>query len=167
MASTVHPDPGPRAAGTGADPRLRSSRPDVPAADGDPEGELVELVIGLMETMKDDLFTAAEAEGLTPPQAFLLRLLDEPAPMRALADTLGYDASNITALADKLEARGLVERQLDPADRRVRRLALTDEGRAVRQHLQQRLHRGATVLERLDAADRAQLRDLLRRAVSP
>ena len=161
MATATPPHPG-----TAGGP-LRSSRPDLPAAEGDPEGELVELVIGLMETMKTDLFAAAEAEDLAPPQAFLLRLLDEPAPMRDLAETMGYDASNITALADKLEGRGLVERQQDPADRRVRRLALTTEGRAVRDRLQRRLHSEATVLARLDEAERAELRELLRRAVTP
>ena len=162
----VSATPSPATGGPVAGGGLRSSRPDLPAADGDTTGELVELVIGLMETMKNDLFAAAEAEGLAPPQAFLLRLLDEPAPMRDLAETLGYDASNITALADKLEGRGLVQRQPDPDDRRVRRLALTAEGRVVRDRLQRRLHQGAAVLGRLDEDERAQLRDLLRRALA-
>ena len=45
--------------------------------------------------------------GLTFPLAHALRLLepDRPRPMRELADVLFCDASNVTALADRLEAR--------------------------------------------------------------
>jgi len=46
-------------------------------------------------------------------------------PQREAAVQLGYDPSNITALADVLEAKGLVERRLEPSDRRVKTLART------------------------------------------
>ena len=48
--------------------------------------------------------------------------------MNSLADALVCDASNITGLVDKLEARGLIRRQADPADRRVKMIALTPAG---------------------------------------
>ena len=51
--------------------------------------------------------------------------------MRRLAATMHCEASNLTGLVDKLERRGLVERRTDPADRRVRVLALTEEGEEV------------------------------------
>ena len=55
--------------------------------------------------------------GLTLRQAHALRLLDpeEPMPMSALAERLFCDASNVTGIADRLEARGLVEREAWPA----------------------------------------------------
>lgn len=131
----------------------------------DLDAEVLELLLAVMDMVKNDFFAVAASEGLTPPQAFLVRLIEEPLPMRELADLLGYDASNITGIADRLEQRGLVERRADPDDRRVRRLALTAQGVALRQRLEQRLHEQVSVVAHLDEADKARLRDLLRAAV--
>lgn len=46
----------------------------------------------------------------------------------ALADFLGISASGTTALVDRLEARGLIERALDPTDGRARLVHPTGEG---------------------------------------
>ncbi|MBW3630045.1 MAG: MarR family transcriptional regulator, partial [Gemmatimonadetes bacterium] len=61
-----------------------------------------------------------------------LLALAEAAPMRSLAGQLRCDASNVTGLADRLEVRGLVTRVGQQGDRRVKLLALTDAGRALR-----------------------------------
>jgi DNA-binding MarR family transcriptional regulator len=76
----------------------------------------------------------AAALGLTSAQVkVLLRLVPgEPTPMRKLAHQLGYDASNLTTLVDRLAGRGALERQADPADRRVKALLLTSEGERLR-----------------------------------
>jgi DNA-binding MarR family transcriptional regulator len=50
---------------------------------------------------------------------------------QALADSLHIPASSIVALLDQLEAKGFVRRRLDPADRRVRLVGLTEAGRTV------------------------------------
>jgi DNA-binding MarR family transcriptional regulator len=52
--------------------------------------------------------------------------------MRKLAQQLDYDASNLTTLVDRLAGRGALERQADPADRRVKALLLTPEGERLR-----------------------------------
>ena len=52
--------------------------------------------------------------------------------MRDLAARLQCDPSNVTFLADRLEERGLVERRPDPSGRRVKLLALTPAGLAMR-----------------------------------
>ena len=52
----------------------------------------------------------------------------EPLPMRKLARKLKCEPSNVTGIVDRLEARGLVERRPDPADRRVKLAAATEEG---------------------------------------
>src|SRR5215475_2131874 len=72
--------------------------------------------------------------GLTFAQAHALRLLDpeRPLALSALAQRLVCDASNVTGIADRLEARGLVERQSAGKDRRVKVLALTTPGLEVR-----------------------------------
>ena len=48
--------------------------------------------------------------------------------MRKIAQKLKCEPSNITGIVDRLEARGLVERRPDPADRRVKLAAPTEEG---------------------------------------
>lgn len=50
---------------------------------------------------------------------------------RDLATHLNCDASNVTAIADRLEERGLIARRSNAEDRRVRLLELTDEGAAL------------------------------------
>lgn len=47
-----------------------------------------------------------------------------------LASRLGLDASSLVRQVDLLEQRGLISRQIDPRDRRLRRIFLTPEGRA-------------------------------------
>jgi DNA-binding MarR family transcriptional regulator len=74
---------------------------------------------------------------LTPVQGLALRTLDPDAPlaMSALAETLACDASNVTGVVDKLEARGLIARQGAENDRRVKMLVVTEKGREVRRQL--------------------------------
>ncbi len=69
------------------------------------------------------------------PQAKLLRILDSPLPMSQIASRLHCDASNITGIVDRLEARGLVERGVKPGDRRIKVIALTQEGKRVRRRV--------------------------------
>jgi DNA-binding MarR family transcriptional regulator len=58
-------------------------------------------------------------------------LLDGPAGMTALSRRLHLDKSSVTGLVDRVARLGMVERQPDPADRRVSLVALTEEGRRV------------------------------------
>jgi DNA-binding MarR family transcriptional regulator len=80
---------------------------------------------------------AGAAEGLTPPHAIaLMRLRDDPPPLLGdLARDMHCDASYATALADRLEERGLAARRASPRDRRAKELVLTDAGRAVQERL--------------------------------
>lgn len=48
---------------------------------------------------------------------------------RDLAARISLDTSTLVRLLDLLETRGLVERRVDPSDRRARLIQLTDEGR--------------------------------------
>jgi MarR family transcriptional regulator, organic hydroperoxide resistance regulator len=89
---------------------------------------------------------------------------DEPKPMSELAAQMFCDASNITGLADRLEARGLVERVPSPSDRRVKTLALTPEGVRVRNAVAARMAEPPEAVTSLSAADQRALRDILRRA---
>jgi len=127
--------------------------------------EVGDLLLQLMESMRDRFFVTATDLGLTPTQATALHTLDEPCPMRELAANIGHDASHVTAIVDKLESQGLVERQADPHDRRVKRLSLTVDGRALKERLVADLFDGLPAIDRLSVAQRRDLRDLLRVAV--
>jgi DNA-binding MarR family transcriptional regulator len=112
-------------------------------------------------SLRDD-FTARVAEcSLSMSQGKLIRELHRPQSQRELARRLHYDPSNINALADSLEARGLVERRPDVSDRRFRLLALTAEGERLRTTLEARLAQPPTFLDRLTPAEQKQLLALL------
>jgi DNA-binding MarR family transcriptional regulator len=51
--------------------------------------------------------------------------------VRQLSDRTGTRASTLTGILDRLENRGYLTRELDPADRRSFRLPLTETGQAV------------------------------------
>jgi DNA-binding MarR family transcriptional regulator len=104
---------------------------------------------------------------LTFPQAHALRLLDpdRPLPMSHLAENLFCDASNVTGLADRLEARGLIERRSADDDRRVRVLALTPAGAKLRKTVLDAMGEPPAELAELPVSDQRTLRDILRRAV--
>ena len=48
-----------------------------------------------------------------------------------LADRLGVEGATMVAMIDRLVKRGLVERQPCPKDRRIKRVALTEDGWAL------------------------------------
>jgi DNA-binding MarR family transcriptional regulator len=74
---------------------------------------------------------ALRPAGLTNGQFSLLMALNrpEPAPMSELAALLGADRTTLTAALKPLVRRGLAEIGRDASDSRVRRVALTPEGR--------------------------------------
>jgi MarR family transcriptional regulator, organic hydroperoxide resistance regulator len=114
-------------------------------------------------------FAAAVAElDLAPSQARALHELDleRPISMRELADRLKSDPSNVTGLIDRLEARGLVERRPDPADRRIKGLALTSAGARLRERLFARLYSAPPSVAALSERDQRVLRELLQRVIS-
>jgi DNA-binding MarR family transcriptional regulator len=105
--------------------------------------------------------------GLAPMQAMALTSLepDEPMPMSALATLLMCDNSNVTGIVDRLEALGLVERRPAPRDRRVKAVALTERGQALRGVVRKRMDEPPPPLKRLSDEDAATLRDILQRAL--
>jgi DNA-binding MarR family transcriptional regulator len=110
-----------------------------------------------------DIF--AEYELKPPPVAMTLKAIDEPTPMGRIADNLCCDGSTVTWIVDRLEERGLVERQNHPGDRRVRLVALTDEGRRIRNEISAKLSQAPRAIAALAEEDQIALRDILRRAV--
>lgn len=107
--------------------------------------------------------------GISAGQLAVLLLIDarEPESQQQVARRLGVDRTTMVSLIDALEAKDLVARRPDAADRRRNVIQLTATGaktlrRATRasDKAEQRLLAG------LDAADAAQLRSLLRRVAA-
>lgn len=71
--------------------------------------------------------------GITSGQFSLLNGLNRPEPptIGAVAELLAMDRSTVTANLKPLERAGLIAVAVDERDRRGRRVALTDAGRAV------------------------------------
>jgi DNA-binding MarR family transcriptional regulator len=104
---------------------------------------------------------------LTPATAHALWVIDpeQPPPtMKAMAGRLYCNASNLTFVTNQLVDRGLVERAVDPADRRSRVLLLTERGHLVRAEVIRALL-ALTPFAALDAEEVAQLRRLLEKAL--
>ncbi|TDC37329.1 MarR family transcriptional regulator [Micromonospora sp. 15K316] len=100
--------------------------------------------------------------GLTPAVARALYELDpdRPLPARDLAEQLQCDRSNVTALVDKLEQAGLVQRRVDPTDRRQKTLVVTGAGRLMRQRVHEVMS-DSRLLDGLTTAELAVLRELV------
>jgi DNA-binding MarR family transcriptional regulator len=84
----------------------------------------------------------------------------------SLAARLGVERSHASLLVEELAAKGLVERRVDGADRRVRLLSLTPKG----ERLYGRVHPGVhaanlRVLEPLSTREREQFMDMLVRMI--
>ena len=84
-------------------------------------------------------------------QARILGLLDpdDPAMVSELAEAMGVTASTMSLNLKRLEERGLITRQRDPADRRVMNVRLSGYGAEVREGL------GELDVARVDAVLRA------------
>ncbi|OEU88612.1 MarR family transcriptional regulator [Streptomyces abyssalis] len=107
---------------------------------------------------------AAAGHSLTGAQARVLALLArEPTPMRHVARELKCEPSNVTGIVDRLESRGLAVRRPDPADRRVKLAAATEEGIDMAHRLRAALDFAREPLAGLTPAERTVLRDLLQR----
>jgi len=105
---------------------------------------------------------------LTPVQAIVLRRLDphRPTPMHEIADMLRCDASNVTGIVDRLEARGAVERRPHPSDRRVKALVLTRSGRTLRRRALEKMGEPPPEIASLSSADLQTLHGILTRATA-
>ncbi|MGW6740453.1 MarR family winged helix-turn-helix transcriptional regulator [Streptomyces sp. NPDC055025] len=126
--------------------------------------EVVELIGSVVARYYEEYDQAAAEHSLTGAQARVLRLLSlEPMPMRRIARKLKCEPSNVTGIVDRLEARGLVERRPDPADRRVKLAAPTEKGRATAALLRNSLDFAREPLAELSVEERGVLRDLLKR----
>jgi MarR family transcriptional regulator, organic hydroperoxide resistance regulator len=133
-----------------------------------PASEAWALMFELLHLSKQRFMAIASEFELSPPQVMALRQLDpeQPKPMSELAIALRCDNSNVTGIVDRLEDRGLVERQPAEHDRRVKMLSITPRGIEVRAGLSARLSEPPEPLAGLSIEDQRALRDIMRRALA-
>ncbi|PRB14139.1 MarR family winged helix-turn-helix transcriptional regulator [Microbacterium sp. MYb62] len=130
-------------------------------AETDAERVLFDMVDGYDRAFEQ----AAEIQGFSAAQACILVRLHEPVGMRQLAEDVGCDASNITQLVSRLESRGLVEREPDPADGRARRVRRTRAGDEMNVAFTRDFEFARHAVARLDPGEREELTRLLRKAL--
>jgi MarR family transcriptional regulator, organic hydroperoxide resistance regulator len=138
-----------------------------PGGDQGLSRDVLRHLMGVMHAMKDHVADLASAFALTPSQLAALSHLDVPRSQRELAESLHFDASNITDIVDRLEARGLVVRNVDPRDRRVRRIMRTPEGEELRRKALDEAIATAPTVASLSEAEQRLLCKLLGKIAEP
>jgi DNA-binding MarR family transcriptional regulator len=104
--------------------------------------------------------------GLSAQQFIVLKQLEAigSTSQTALADALGIDYSNLAGVAGELCDKGLIVRAREECDRRRYALDLTEEGRGLLADADAAIGSGEDdMLSALDATERGELWDLLRR----
>jgi DNA-binding MarR family transcriptional regulator len=133
----------------------------------DPAVEAWGLLWRLMQANKPRFMALAQELGLAPMQLHALRLIEPgvEVPMSSLAGKLFCDASNVTGIVDRLEARSLIERRPAEHDRRVKLLVLTAAGERVRSIAERQMTEPPPEIAELPLEHKRALRDALRAAM--
>lgn len=123
--------------------------------------EIISLFVTLSERMRGHFAEVTAEFGLSPMEGRALFGLTEPIAMGELANAIHCDASYITGITDRLEQQGLVERQVNAGDRRVKHLTLTIKGKELQRALLLRAEQNLPATAGLSSEQRTALRDLL------
>ena len=127
--------------------------------------DLMESVAAVGTAYFQDFAAAAAVHGLSSSQAKALKAVREPVAMRTLAVRLGCDASNVTGIVDRLEALGLAHREAAAADRRVKIVGITEQGRAVLDRIRAGMVRSQAAFASLGPEQRIALQELCDRVL--
>lgn len=128
--------------------------------------QIVELANALTVRIFGHLMARAAELNLSLPEAKALQHLepDRAMPMRELAARLHANPSNVTVVVARLEARGVLAREVS-GDRRVKGVRLTPAGVKLRAKLEARLMADHPATRGLSTAEQRELLALLRRLV--
>jgi DNA-binding MarR family transcriptional regulator len=126
--------------------------------------DLIALANELVVRIYGHLTARAAELNLTVAEAKVLQHLEPETslPMRVLSARIHANPSNTTVIVARLEARGLLSRDVG-SDRRVKGVRLTQSGLELRTKLESRLLTDHPAVRGLSAAEQAQLLHLLRR----
>lgn len=136
-----------------------------------PTPELVERLMRSAHRLRRASMKSLLPLGLTPAQQRMLHLVSReegPWRMGKLAARMGIVPRSATSLVDALETRGLVQRAVDPANRRSIVVTLTDRGEDLQRDLAEaRAEAGESLFAQLSDDDRMILADLLDKVAPP
>ena len=130
-------------------------------------GGVWRTLLELFHNQKFWLDQIADDLGITPQMAKAVHELAAGGSMtmKELAAELWCDASNVTGIVDRLEARGFVERRPSEHDRRVKCVVLTTAGKRLCRKIDDRFNESPPAIAALSDADQRVLRDILERAL--
>jgi DNA-binding MarR family transcriptional regulator len=131
------------------------------------EVELERLLEEFVLAYDSEFDRAANTVGLSGAQACALGWTEVQMSMSALARVLACDASNVSQIVARLEARGLVERTVDGDDRRVKLVRITPAGRRIYRQVRARFGFARDGLARLNPDERHELHRLLEKMSRP
>src|SRR5690349_9675134 len=97
----------------------------------------------------------------------LRRLSRRPMTVKDLAHAATIDAPAATVAVNDLEERGLVVREIDPANRRCKLVSLTEAGRVLLARIDRIEDPAPAALAALDDEDLEALRAILRKVTAP
>lgn len=94
-------------------------------------GFLISQIKQLQDRVFETLLRDHGLADLNGPQGRILFVLwgQDEIPITALGRQTSLAKTSLTGMLDRMEAKGLVERRPDPADRRLLRIALTEKAR--------------------------------------
>jgi len=130
------------------------------------ENDLLVLLYDVARMIRRRADQLARLRGTTRAQWLVLAHLSRHPGLSQseLASLVEVEPISVARLIDKLEARGLVERRLDPHDRRLRRLHLTPNARPLLEEVDtMRANLNAAVTEGLDPSSLACVSQVLQR----
>jgi len=117
----------------------------------DPDDRFLQALQGAARAWRLALERHLKAHGLTTAGWNALTAVagsPEPPSQRELALRLGVDGATLVTTLDRLVASGLVRRDAEPGDRRVKRIAVTPRGAAVAEQV----HAEEAALRRMTVA---------------
>ncbi|HVE53473.1 MAG TPA: MarR family transcriptional regulator [Ramlibacter sp.] len=149
-------------------PQKRTARSDQTPA-GHLEEARLQSVLGYQLAqagiVTDGVFAASAGEpfGLRPVEYTVLTLIAENpgGSLARIARALAVTAPNITVMVDRLEARGLVEREQSAEDRRTQVLHTTAKGADLVRKATERIIEAEKATLQLSAGEHAMLLELL------
>jgi len=126
------------------------------------------LMVNLMYTgnwIKNLHASLLKTYGLTVAQFNVLRILKgqhpKPASVNLIIERMLDKNSNASRLVDKLLAKGLVDRQVSPTDRRKVEVGISQEGIKLLESANESVHEALKILKRFDQTEVDKTNDFL------
>jgi len=128
-------------------------------------GEAHALLVVIGKRLERSADTFFKEIDLSAAQFDIMRFLwrQDHLTLGELSQFCGCAPANITGLVDRLEKKGLLERSPDPHDRRVARIALTEEGQKLREPTARIVEKYFAIFQVLEPEDLRVLVELLKK----